>query len=578
MNEHSGLHQDKWQISNRGVGYYPWQKDQLIDAIFPDILDKICECYPDQLAFCYTELNYTRTYQQFREDVDIFARALIAMGVGFQDKVAIWATNVPEWFITFWAVAKIGAILVNVNTGNKIHEMGYLLKHSDTHTLIMIDSYKSTDYNEIIKKLIPELASNEPGNLKSVNFPFLKNIINISSKLPGCYTWDEAVAKHRNVPLYEVERRRRNICKDDVMSILYTSGTSGLQKGVMLTHYSMINNGKAIGDCMDLSTADRMMVQTPMFHCSGSVLAMTAAVTHGVAMFPIITFSPRKGLKCIDQKKITCFHGVPTMYVAMLSHEDLARTDFSYVRTGAVVGSPCPIKTIRDIIEKMNMSEICIGYGQTEASPAITMSKTTDPIETRVNTVGSPIFGVECKIVDIRTGQEVPDGMVGEICTRGYNVMKGYYKMPKATTEVVDEEGWLHTGDTARRLPGKGYFQITGRIKDMIIRGGENLYPKEIEDFISTHPDVLDVRVIGVPDRQYGEEAMAYIILKAGAVIKEDDIKEFVRSHMDKVKVPRYVRFVESFPMNAAGKVLKNKLREEAVEYLNLHDNHFFTE
>lgn len=362
------------------------------------------------------------------------------------------------------------------------------------------------------------------------------------------------------------------------MSILYTSGTSGLQKGVMLTHYSMINNGKAIGDCMDLSTADRMMVQTPMFHCSGSVLAMTAAVTHGVAMFPIITFSPRKGLKCIDQKKITCFHGVPTMYVAMLSHEDLARTDFSYVRTGAVVGSPCPIKTIQDIIEKMNMSEICIGYGQTEASPAITMSKTTDPIETRVNTVGSPIFGVECKIVDIRTGQEVPDGMVGEICTRGYNVMKGYYKMPKATTEVVDEEGWLHTGDTARRLPGKGYFQITGRIKDMIIRGGENLYPKEIEDFISTHPDVLDVRVIGVPDRQYGEEAMAYIILKAGAVIKEDDIKEFVRSHMDKVKVPRYVRFVESFPMNAAGKVLKNKLREEAVEYLNLHDNHFFTE
>jgi len=306
-----------------------------------------------------------------------------------------------------------------------------------------------------------------------------------------------------------------------------------------------------------------------MFHCFGLVLAMTASVTHGVTMSPIPAFSPKKGLDCINREKITAFHGVPTMFIAMLGHEDFDKTDFSHMRTGIMAGSPCPIKVMEEVINKMHMPEICITYGQTEASPATTMSKTTDSIETRVNTVGSPIFGVECKIVDPETGEELPDNTDGEFVARGYNIMKGYYKMPEATAAAIDKDGWLHSGDLCRRLPD-GNFKVTGRIKDMIIRGGENIYPKEIEDFIYTHPKVSDVQVIGVPDKDYGEEVMACVILKPGETSSEAEIKEYVMTHMAKHKTPRYVVFVDSFPMNAAGKILKYKMRENAVKMLDL--------
>lgn len=322
---------------------------------------------------------------------------------------------------------------------------------------------------------------------------------------------------------------------------------------------------------MDLSTADRMMIQVPMFHCFGMVLAMTASMTHGVTMSPIPAFSPKKGLACINQEKITAFHGVPTMFIAMLSHEDFSKTDFSQMRTGIMAGSPCPIKVMREVIDRMNMTEICITYGQTEASPGCTMSKTTDSLDVRVNTVGSAMFGVSCKIVDPETGEDLPDNVDGEFVAKGYNIMKGYYKMAEATAAAIDKDGWLHTGDLARR-DENGNYKITGRIKDMIIRGGENLYPKEIEDFIYTHPKVSDVQVIGVPDKQYGEAVMACIILKDGESMTEDEIKTFVEQHMAKHKVPQYVDFVDSFPMNAAGKILKYVMREQAVEKLNLQD------
>ena len=533
------------------------------------MLDRVCEEFPTQYAFRYTELDYTRTYPEFRSDVDTFARALIAMGVRKGDHVAIWATNVPAWYITFWATTKIGAVLVTVNTAYKIHEAEYLLRQSDTHTLVMIDGYKDSDYVGIMKELCPELATCEPGKLESKKFPFLKNIITTDSRQPGCYTWDEAIKLAEQVPYSEVEARRRTIDKNDVCNMQYTSGTTGFPKGVMLTHYNVVNNGKCIGDRMDLSTADRMMIQVPMFHCFGMVLAMTASVTHGTTMSPITAFSPRKGLACINKEKITAFHGVPTMFIAMLGHPDFEKTDFSHMRTGIMAGSPCPIKTMQDVIEKMHMDEICITYGQTEASPATTMSKTTDSIEDRVNTVGGPIFGVECKIVDPETNEDLPDEVDGEFVARGYNIMKGYYKMPEATAAAIDENGWLHTGDLARRTK-KGYYKITGRIKDMIIRGGENIYPKEIEDFLYTHPKVKDVQVIGVPDKQYGEEIMACIILNDGETSSEEEIKQYVLDHMAKHKVPRYVDFVTEFPMNAAGKILKYKMREAAVEKLNL--------
>ncbi|MEG1887793.1 MAG: AMP-binding protein, partial [Oscillospiraceae bacterium] len=514
-----------------------------------------------------------RTYFEFRNDVDTFARSLISLGVKAGDHVAIWATNVPQWFITFWAVTKIGAVLVTVNTAYKIHEVEYLLRQSDTHTLVMIDGYKDSNYVAIINELCPELKNAEKGKpLYLKKIPFLRNIITCESHQNGCYTWDEAISMASKTPIEEVYRRAAAINKDDVCNMQYTSGTTGFPKGVMLTHYNVVNNGKAIGDCMDLSTSDRMMIQVPMFHCFGMVLAMTSSMTHGSTLCPIPAFSPSKGLDCITKEKITAFHGVPTMFIAMLGHKDFSTTDFSYMRTGIMAGSPCPTKVMQEVIDKMHMSEICITYGQTEASPGCTMSKTTDSIETRVSTVGSNMFGVECKIVDPETGEDLPDNVDGEFVAKGYNIMKGYYKMPEATAAAIDKNGWLHTGDLARR-DENGNYKITGRIKDMIIRGGENIYPKEIEDFIYTHPKVSDVQVIGVPDKQYGEEIMACVILKDGEQSSADEIKEYVMSHMAKHKTPRYVSFVDSFPMNAAGKILKYKMREKAVEELSLQSD-----
>ena len=563
------------QLNAAGTGHYVWPKETLIDLTFPDVLDKMVEKFPDQYAFKYTELDYTRTYKEFRDDVDTFARSLIAMGVKKGDHVAIWATNVPQWYITFWATTKIGAVLVTVNTAYKIHETEYLLRQSDTHTLVMVDGYKDSDYIGIIKELCPELATSPKGKLRCKKLPFLRNIITTGSSMEGAYTWEEAMAKAEEVPYSEVESRRRRVNVHDVANMQYTSGTTGFPKGVMLTHYNVVNNGKAIGDCMDLSTADKLMIQVPMFHCFGMVLAMTASMTHGTTMCPITAFSPRKGLDCINKEKITAFHGVPTMFIAMLSHENFPKTDFSHMRTGIMAGSPCPIKVMEEVLDKMNMKEICITYGQTEASPACTMSKTTDSLETRVNTVGGPIFGVECKIIDPETGEDLPDNVDGEFVARGYNIMKGYYKMPEATAAAIDSEGWLHTGDLARRTP-EGNYKITGRIKDMIIRGGENIYPKEIEDFIYTHPKVSDVQVIGVPDEQYGEEIMACVILKDGETSSEAEIKEYVLTHMAKHKVPRFVEFVDAFPMNAAGKILKYKMRENAVAKLKLRQKTAF--
>ena len=558
--------------NNAGTGKFIWPKDELIDLTFPQVLDRVVDEFPDQYAFRYTTLDYTRTYSEFRDDVDRFARSLIAMGVKPGDHVAIWATNVPQWFITFWATVKLGAVLVTVNTSYKIHEAEYLLRQSDTHTLVMVDSCKDSDYVSIIKELCPELETAEKGKpLHLKRLPFLRNIVTVESTQKGCYNWEEAMAMADRAPMEEVYRRMANIRKNDVCNMQYTSGTTGFPKGVMLTHYNVVNNGKCIGDCMDFSTADRLLIHVPMFHCFGMVLAMTAAMTHGATMCPIPVFSPKRALECINQEQITALHGVPTMFIAMLSHEDFETTDFSHMRTGIRAGSPCPIKVMQDVVDRMNMKEITIVFGQTESSPGCTQSRVDDPIEWRVGTVGRPLPGVECRIVDPETGEDMPLGEPGEFVARGYNIMKGYYKMPAATAAAIDSDGWLHTGDLAIK-DENGNFRITGRIKDMIIRGGENIYPKEIEDFIYTHPKVSDVQVIGVPDKQYGEEIMACVILREGESSDEAEIKAFVLSHMAKHKTPRYVLFVEDFPMNAAGKILKYKMREDAVKSLKLED------
>lgn len=561
-------HRLQSNISN--TGKYIWPKDTLIDLTLPQLLDRVTEEFPEQPAFRYTTLDYTRSYTEFKADVDRFACGLIHLGIRSGDHVAVWATNVPEWYIAFWATVKVGAVLVTVNTAYKIHELRYLLRQSDTNILIMIDHYKDSNYSDIISKLCPELNDHEPIQpLHTKNFPFLRYIVNIDKCLPGCLSWEDVNNLADKDDADILFRRAASVSKNDVCNMQYTSGTTGFPKGVMLTHYNIINNGKTIGDCMDLSTADRMLIHVPMFHCFGMVLAMMASVSHGVTMSPLPTFSPSKSLECIDKEKITVFHGVPTMFIAMLNQPNFSKIDFSYMRTGIMAGSPCPIKIMNEVIEKMHMSEICIVYGQTEASPGCTMSKTTDSIEVRVNTVGSAMFGVECKIVDPETNEDLPDNTDGEFVARGYNVMKGYYKMPHATSVAIDDNGWLHTGDLARR-DSSGNYRITGRIKDMIIRGGENIYPKEIEDFLYTNPKIKDVQVIGVPDVNYGEEIMACIILKPGESMTEEEVKQYSLANIAKHKVPRYVSFVSGFPMNAAGKILKYKMRENAIKEYHL--------
>ena len=558
-----------------GSGQYVWKKDELIDCTFPQVLDRMAEEFPDQLCFKYTTLDYTRSYAQFREDVDNFARALISLGVRAGTKVAIWATNVPAWYISFWAATKIGAVLVTVNTAYKIHEAEYLLRQSDTHTLVMIDGSLDSDYAAIINELCPEIRDSRPGQpLHCKKLPFLRNVITVGFRQPGCLTFDETMARAGMVPAEELARMAARVRPDDVCNMQYTSGTTGFPKGVMLTHYNVVNNGKCIGDRMGLSTADRMMIQVPMFHCFGMVLSMTASMTHGATMCPMPYFSAKSSLACIHQEHITCFNGVPTMFIAMFNHPDYRKTDFSHMRTGIMAGSGCPPELMRRAAQpdEMHMTGIVSVYGQTESAPGSTMSAWTDPLDLRCDTVGYDFPHVQCKIIDPETGREVPSGVNGEFCSRGYNTMKGYYKMPEATKATVDADGWLHSGDLACR-DENGCYRITGRLKDMIIRGGENLYPKEIEEFIYTHPSVQDVQVIGVPDEKYGEEAMACIILKEPGSVSEPEMRKFIVERLARHKVPKYIEFTDAFPMNAAGKVLKYKMREAAIEKLGLKTN-----
>ncbi|MCR5302817.1 MAG: AMP-binding protein [Lachnospiraceae bacterium] len=555
-----------------GTGQYVWKKDELINLTFPQVLDRMVEEFPDQYCFKYTTLDYTRTYEEFRDDVNDFAKSLMSLGVRSGSKVAVWATNVPAWYISFWACCKIGAVLVTMNTAYKIHEAEYLLRQSDTHTLVMIESAVDSNYREIINELCPEIAASKAGvPLHCNRLPFLRNVITVGFKMPGALTFEEAMDRCDMISDTELEKMAANVRPDDVCNMQYTSGTTGFPKGVMLTHYNVVNNGKCIGDRMGLSTADRMMIQVPMFHCFGMVLSMTSSITHGATICPMPYFSAKASLACINQERITCFNGVPTMFIAMFNHADYQKTDFSYMRTGIMAGAGCPPELMKRAADpnEMNMRGIVSVYGQTETAPGNTMSAWTDPLDVRTETVGYAFPHVECKVVDPETGEEVGPGENGEFCARGYNTMKGYYKMPEATRETIDSDGWLHSGDLAA-VDENGNYRITGRLKDMIIRGGENIYPKEIEEFIYTCPKVKDVQVIGVPDKRYGEEVMACIILKDSESMTVEEMDEYIKSHLARHKVPKYIEFVDEFPMNAAGKVLKYKMREEAATRLGL--------
>lgn len=543
---------------------------QHLDFTIGGLLDHMAVTFPDNDALVYPERGIRHSYRQFNDICRQVAKGLLKLGIRKGDHVAIWAYNVPEWVILQFATAKVGAVLVTVNTAYKSAELEYLLEQSDSTTLFMVRSWKDTDYVATLSEVVPELASAQAGALGTPKLPFLKRVVFIGEETPaGMLNFEQVAEMGKGVPDEELAAVEASLDVHDVINMQYTSGTTGFPKGVMLTHYNLVNNGFHIGECMKFSDKDRLCIPVPFFHCFGSVLAVMASVTHGTTMVPVEIFDPLKVLQTIETERCTAVHGVPTMFIAELEHPQFSTFDLSTLRTGIMAGSVCPIEVMKRVVKDMNLSDITIVFGQTESSPGITQSRTDDPIELRVATVGRALPGAEVKIVDIETGATLPPGKQGELCARGYMVMKGYYKMPEETAKVIDADGWLHTGDLAV-MDENGYCKITGRIKQMIIRGGENIYPKEIEEFLYTHPKISDVQVYGVPDRKYGEQVMAAVILKKGVDMAEEEVREFCRGKIANYKIPKYVKFVEGYPMTASGKIQKFKLREMAIKELGL--------
>ncbi|MEY8820681.1 AMP-binding protein [Bacillus subtilis] len=543
---------------------------ELIHSTIGRLLEQTADAHPDRDAVVYPDRNIRYTYAQFDNLCRQTAKGLMRMGIGKGDHVAIWASNIPEWLAVQFATAKIGAVLVTVNTNYQAHELDYLLKQSDAAALIIMDSYRGTSYPDIVSSLIPELQEAKPGQLKSERYPFLKTLIYIGNKrLPGMYHWDDTEILAKTVTDADLEERMNSLDKDNVINMQYTSGTTGFPKGVMLTHFNVINNAANIAECMVLTSQDRMCIPVPFFHCFGCVLGVLACVSVGAAMIPVQEFDPVTVLKTVEKERCTALHGVPTMFIAELHHPDFGAYDLSTLRTGIMAGSPCPSEVMKAVIERMGMKDITIAYGQTEASPVITQTRANDSFIRRVETTGRALPHTEVKIVEPGTCQEVQRGMQGELCTRGYHVMKGYYKDKEATRKAINHDGWLFTGDLAV-MDENGYCRITGRLKDMLIRGGENIYPREIEEFLYRHPAVLDVQVVGVPDAKFGEEAAAWIKLKDGKSVSPDELKAYCKGKIARHKIPRYVIFTDDYPMTASGKIQKYKLREKTIEMFNL--------
>ncbi len=536
------------------------------------LLDQMADRFPDNDALVSVERDLRYSYREFNEVCRKVAKGLISLGVKKGDHISIWANNVPEWVILQFATAKIGAILVTINTSYRSAELEYILKQSDSNVLFMVQSFKGTDYVETLYEVVPEFRDAAACFSRSEKLPFLDRVVFIGEETPGgMINFNELYAMGDTIADASLATIEAALSPHDVINMQYTSGTTGFPKGVMLTHFNIVNNGFNIGECMRFTEKDRLCIPVPFFHCFGCVLGVMACVTHGAAMIPVETFNPLLVLQAIEKERCTAVHGVPTMFIAELEHPDFEKYDLTSLRTGIMAGSPCPIEVMKRVIRDMHVAEITIAYGQTESSPVITQTRTDDPIELRVATVGKALPDVEVKIVDIETGATLPPGKQGELCGRGYLVMKGYYKMPEETAKVIDAEGWLHTGDLAV-MDENGYCKITGRIKNMIIRGGENIYPREIEEFLYTHPKISDTQIYGVPDRKYGEQVMAAIVLKKGVEMSEEEVKKFCREKIAHYKVPYYVKFVDSYPMTASGKIQKFKLREMAIRELQLED------
>ncbi len=549
---------------------------------FTETVDGVLEAQarrqPDHEFEVYPDRELRFTYGAFNERVNRLAKGMLAIGIGPGDHVGIWSRNVPDWLTVFFATARIGAVVVTINPANKRHELSYIMKQADLKALAIIDEFRDVDYINTLYELVPELKHHERGRLRSNEYPKLKHVIYIGQrKHRGMFSSTELMNLGGHCSDAELIAANATIQSDDVVNMQYTSGTTGFPKGVMLTHRNILNNGFYIGERQRFTELDRVCLPVPLFHCFGIVLGVMAVLTHGGTLVMLEQFDPLLALAAVQKEKCTALYGVPTMFIAELAHPMFKLFDLTSLRTGIMAGSPCPIETMRRVINEMHCPEITIAYGLTEASPVITQTSTDETIERRVGTVGTVLPDMEVKIIDPETGEVLGDNQPGELCCRGYNVMKGYYNMPEATALAIDPEGWLHSGDLATR-DEHGYYRITGRIKDMIIRGGENIYPREIEELLYTMPGIKDVQVVGVPDPRFGETVGAFIILHDGADVKEEDVLDFCQTRIARFKVPRYVFFVNEFPATTNGKIQKYKLQTMAKERLQITDTVFEAE
>ncbi|MDO4551409.1 MAG: AMP-binding protein [Planctomycetia bacterium] len=537
--------------------------------------EEMAKKQPDHEFLVYPDRGARWTYGEFNQRVNALAKGMLEVGIQPGDHVGIWAKNVPDWLTFTFAAAKIGAVLVTVNTAYKSHELEYLVKQSDMKMLAMIDRFRDNDYLQILYDLVPELKTHPRGKLKSEKFPELKYVVYVGQeKHRGMYNTDELILLGQNCPDDELRSCMSKLDKDAPVNMQYTSGTTGFPKGVMLSSYNIVNNGFYIGERQKFTVNDRICLPVPLFHCFGIVLGIMACITHGCTVVMLEEFNPLLVMAAIQKEKCTGVYGVPTMFISILNHPMFDMFDFTSLRTGIMAGSPCPISAMNDVMKKMHAHDITICYGLTEASPVFTQTSTDDSPEIRATTVGRGMDHIEVKVVDPETGETCPPHVPGELCCRGYNVMKGYYKMPEATAAVIDSEGWLHSGDMGT-VDENGYYRITGRIKDMIIRGGENIYPRELEEFIYTIPGVRDVQVVGVPNERYGEVPGAFIILDDDAILTEEDVKDYAHEKIARYKCPQHIFFVKEFPLTTSGKIQKYRLREMAKEMLGINTSAF---
>jgi len=541
---------------------------ELLDQPIGDLFDRVASRFPGREALVVRHQGIRWTWSEYRVEVERLASGLLALGIGPGDRVGIWAPNCYEWCLTQFATAKIGAILVCINPAYRVFELEYALNKSGCRVIIAAEQFKSSRYLEMLQRLAPELDSCVPGKLESRTLPQLEIVIRMGTEsTPGMYNFGAVCRMGGEAEATQMTEIQAGLSAREVINIQFTSGTTGNPKGASLTHFNILNNANQVAAGMNLTEQDRLCIPVPMYHCFGMVLGKLACVTRGAtAIFPAEAFEPQAVLETVEEERCTALHGVPTMFIAELEHPDFGSYDLSTLRTGIMAGAPCPVEVMKNVISRMHMSEVLIAYGQTECSPVNHMTLADDPLEKRVETVGRAGPHLEVKILD-EDGSIVPVGAKGDICTRGYAVMEGYWNDPERTAETVDAEGWLHSGDLGV-MDEDGYVQVVGRLKDMIIRGGENIYPREIEEFLFTHPKIQDAKVVGIPDEKYGEEVCVWIKLKEGELLSEEDIRAFCKDHIAYFKVPRYIRLVDDFPMTVTGKVQKFKMREQMEKEL----------